>query len=164
MNDRHDAAERGDLIAHISDLQRDLARAFAQDRSLPLFASNLTMQQLRVIMLISHRGSASGQDIAGALGVALGTVTGIVDRLVAQGLVTRQEDPRDRRIRRIALTAQGQALSQEIMDAGVAGFTQLLDRLDTETLRCMENVMTKIAIVADELHPHHCHESPTRGQ
>ena len=39
------------------------------------------------------------------MGVSLATITGIVDRLAAQGLVTRREDPRDRRVRRVELTA-----------------------------------------------------------
>ncbi len=37
-------------------------------------------------------------------------VTGIVDRLESRGLVERQPDPDDRRVRRLVLTADGQAL------------------------------------------------------
>lgn len=151
VNHSHESADRGDLINRISEIQLSLGRAFAQDRSLPLMASNLTMQQLKVVMLLSFHESASGQDIAGALGVGLGTVTGIVDRLVAQGLVTRQEDPHDRRVRRVGLTPQGRTLSQDMVDAGVSGFRRILERLDTDTLRTMETVMVKIETATDEM-------------
>jgi DNA-binding MarR family transcriptional regulator len=109
------------------------------------------MQQLKVVMLLSFHDSASGQDIAGALGVGLGTVTGIVDRLVSQGLVTRHEDPQDRRVRRVGLTARGRGLAENIIDAGLSSFRRILERLDTDTLRSMETTMVKIEAVAHEV-------------
>lgn len=151
VNSSHDSAERRELIDQISKSWRGIGRAFGQDRSLPLLASTLTMQQLKVVMLLSFHHSASGQDIAGALGVGLGTVTGIVDRLLAQGLVTRHEDPQDRRVRRVGLTAQGRGLAEDIIDAGISSFRRILERLDTETLRSMETTMIKIEAVAHEV-------------
>lgn len=142
--------EREDLIRRITETQRDLGRAFAQEQS-PLFSSNLTMRQLKVIMMLSFTGSASGQDIAQNLGVGLGTVTGIVDRLVGHGLVSRHEDPNDRRVRRIELTAEGRALVEEITDAGLRKYRQIMDLLDTDTLRCLAEVTEKMRQAAHAL-------------
>jgi len=44
-------------------------------------------------------------------------VTGIVDRLLAQGYIQRQENPQDRREKMISLTSRGTALRQEILVA-----------------------------------------------
>ncbi|MEU7984788.1 MarR family winged helix-turn-helix transcriptional regulator [Streptosporangium canum] len=141
--------ERDRLIHRIGELQHDLARLFAQDRPpSPLFDSNLTMRQLKVVMLLSFQDSASGQDLAHHLGVGLGTVTGIVDRLVGHGLVTRREDPHDRRIRRVELTPAGRTLTEQIADAGLADFRRLLHCLDTPTLHDLSNVMDKIQAAA----------------
>jgi DNA-binding MarR family transcriptional regulator len=155
--------ERALIIARLAEQQRGLGRFFARDRSMPLMASNLTMQQLKVVMLLSVQESASGQELARHLGVALGTVTGIVDRVVAHGLVSRREDPHDRRIRRVELTETGRQLTAEILDAGTAGYRRLLEHLDTETLRTMEKVMRKVREVMRRLHAeahaedhHHC--------
>jgi DNA-binding MarR family transcriptional regulator len=41
-------------------------------------------------------------------------VTGIVDRLEARGLIERRDDPRDRRVKLIALTADGAAAREQI--------------------------------------------------
>jgi DNA-binding MarR family transcriptional regulator len=136
--------DRDEIIARLAELQRGLGRFFARDRSLPIMASNLTMQQLKVVMFLSFHGSTSGQELARHLHVGLGTVTGIVDRVVAQGLATRREDPNDRRIRRVELTEAGKRLTAEIVDAGTTGYRRLLEHLDTETLRTMETVMRKI--------------------
>ncbi|GAA4574294.1 MarR family winged helix-turn-helix transcriptional regulator [Planotetraspora kaengkrachanensis] len=138
------AGERDEIITRLAELQRGMGRFFARDRSLPIMASNLTMQQLKVVMFLSFHGSTSGQELARHLHVGLGTVTGIVDRVAAQGLVTRREDPNDRRVRRVELTEAGRRLTAEIIDAGTAGYRRLLEHLDTETLRTMETVMRKI--------------------
>ncbi|MBB3725004.1 MarR family winged helix-turn-helix transcriptional regulator [Nonomuraea dietziae] len=142
--------ERETLIRQISETQRGLGRLLAQDRS-PLFDSNLTMRQLKVVILLSCTGSASGQELAGNLGVGLGTVTGIVDRLVGHGLVTRHEDPHDRRVRRVQLTDAGRALVEEINDAGLRNYRRIMERLDLDSLRSLADITAKIAAIAAEL-------------
>ncbi|MDF5756709.1 MarR family transcriptional regulator [Spongiactinospora sp. TRM90649] len=144
--------ERDELIERIGRMQRDLGRLVARDRSLPVLASNLTMRQLKVVLLLSSLGSASGQDLARNLGVSLATVTGIVDRLVRHGLATRREDPEDRRVRRVELTPDGKNLIEEIHTAGLIGLRRVLDRLDLETLRMLDHVTTRLRQVTQELH------------
>ncbi len=145
MND-----EREELIRRISATQRGMGRLFAQNQS-PLFDSNLTMRQLKVVMILSAGGSASGQELAAALGVGLGTVTGIVDRLVAQGLVSRHEDPNDRRVRRVRLTPAGTDLVEQINYTGLEHLRRVMSHLDTETLRALDKVSRAIRDVADKL-------------
>ncbi|MER7364713.1 MarR family winged helix-turn-helix transcriptional regulator [Nonomuraea wenchangensis] len=143
--------EREDLIRRINETQRNLGRVFAQHPS-PLFTSNLTMRQLKVVMLLSVRGgSASGQEIAAGLGVGPGTVTGIVDRLLAQGLVSRHEDPHDRRVRRVELTPAGAAFLEEVNSVGSQQMRRIMDHLDTETLRALDEVTRAIWTVAEKL-------------
>ncbi|MEV4357572.1 MarR family transcriptional regulator [Nonomuraea sp. NPDC049625] len=129
-----------------------MGRLFAQQHQSPLFTSNLTMRQLHVIMLLALNGSASGQELAHHLGVSLGTVTGLVDRLVAHGLVTRHEDPHDRRVRRAELSPAGTALIEEIQDSGFEHYRRILDHLDTETLRSLDHITRTIRAVADKLY------------
>ncbi|KAB8189069.1 MarR family transcriptional regulator [Nonomuraea phyllanthi] len=144
------SSEREDLIHRITQTQRGLGRLFAQQPN-PLFSSNLTMRQLHVVMLLAINGSASGQELAHHLGVGLGTVTGLVDRLVAHGLVTRHEDPHDRRVRRAELSPAGAALVEEINTAGLEHYRRILDHLDTEMLRSLEEITRAIRAVADKL-------------
>ncbi|NRQ34716.1 MarR family transcriptional regulator [Nonomuraea sp. NN258] len=146
MND-----ERDELIRRITETQTSLGRLFAQHQS-PLFTSNLTMRQLKVVMLLSINGSASGQDLAHDLGVGLATVTGIVDRLVAHGFVSRHEDPHDRRVRRVELTGEGARLIEEINNAGLEHYRHIMSHLDTSTLRALDRVTREIRTVADKLY------------
>jgi DNA-binding MarR family transcriptional regulator len=143
--------EREELIRRIIENQRGVVKAFSPRQS-PLFASNLTMRQLTVVMLVAVKGSATGQELSHHLGVALGTVTGIVDRLVAHGLVSRHEDPHDRRVRRVELTEAGTKLVDRINDAGLQQYQSIMSHLDTEMLRCLHKVTGRLREVAEDLY------------
>ncbi len=47
-------------------------------------------------------------------------VTSIVDNLLIQGLITRQEDPRDRRIKMIGLTEKGKLVRAKLFEKTAA--------------------------------------------
>lgn len=68
----------------------------------------LTVPTLKVLFLLRAQGGMPAGVLATELGVTPSTITGLVDRLVAQRLVRREEDPRDRRLVRNFLTTDGQ--------------------------------------------------------
>jgi DNA-binding MarR family transcriptional regulator len=126
--------DRDVLIRRILEVQRRLRRQFAEDDAHPLLNVNLTMSQLKVLIILSHLGGASGQDLARRTGFGLATLTGIVDRLIAQDLVSRGEDPRDRRVRRIELTPAGAELIDRLTTAGEEHHRRMLRHLDGHDL------------------------------
>jgi DNA-binding MarR family transcriptional regulator len=137
--------DRDDLIGRVIASLHRMQHLMAADPSNPLLHSTLTMQQLKMLLLLSRAdvpAGLSGQDLASAMHVGLATVTGIVDRLVAAGLVDRREDPRDRRIRRVRLTGTGRATIDGIVNAGQESLLALLEHLDDEALRVVERAMT----------------------
>lgn len=75
------------------------------------------------------------------MGVSLATMTGIVDRLVASGHVTRGEDPRDRRVRRIELTDKGTGQIDEMIVAGERHQRRVLERLSVKELQVVSDAM-----------------------
>jgi len=121
---------------------------FASDRTNPIFSVNLTMQQLKVLWLLSTHDGIGSQDLARQLGVTPATLSGIVDRLVVQGYATRTEDPDDRRVRRINLSPTGRVAMEEIMDSGTKTQRRLFDRLDDETLEMIVTVLDRITEAA----------------
>jgi DNA-binding MarR family transcriptional regulator len=127
------------LIARIMEGQQRLQHLFSQDRSNPLFSSNLTMSQLKTLFVLRHRGPSGGQDLARAMGVSLATMTGIVDRLVAQALVSRHEDPKDRRVRRVKLSPHGREVVDGIITAGAEHQRRLMQRLDVAALSVLDH-------------------------
>ena len=74
----------------------------------------LTIMQLHALRVISDGYNAMGS-IAQEMHCEASTVTGIVDRLLALNLVTRKESARDRRVKTVELTTNGEAILQHII-------------------------------------------------
>lgn len=72
--------------------------------------TGLTPSQLLVLQEIERRGEAIPSAIAVALQFSQATITSLVDRLVARGLVARQRNDRDKRQILLRVTAEGGAL------------------------------------------------------
>ncbi|AHH94918.1 MarR family transcriptional regulator [Kutzneria viridogrisea] len=145
--------EKEQLIARIAVAQRGLGRVFGAARWNPLMSLNLTIRQLKVLLTLVQRGSSSGHELTQEMGVSLATVTGVVDRLAAQGLVVRREDPADRRVRRLEPTEKATKLVTSIMDAGNAQYRELLSRLEVEELQALDRVVHRLAELAAEQSP-----------
>jgi DNA-binding MarR family transcriptional regulator len=77
--------------------------------------SGLSMSHLGAIFHVHRAGSCGVTEIGEYLGVTSAAASQMLDRLVEQGLVIRTEDPEDRRVKRIELTAEGKG----ILEAGI---------------------------------------------
>jgi DNA-binding MarR family transcriptional regulator len=134
-------SEKEKLIADIMGAQIRLQHAFADDRSDPLFTTHLTMSQLKILLLLTRHGTVSGGELARMLGVGAAALSGMIDRLVVQDLVTRTEDLHDRRVRRIGLTKAGTEVIEGIITAGMSRQRELLSRLSAEELSVVAHAM-----------------------
>jgi DNA-binding MarR family transcriptional regulator len=74
----------------------------------------LTMPQVKVLLLVVTSGSATTSWIAKRLGVSLPSATRFIDRLVEHGLVAREEDPHDRRYTNLVPTAAARQVVERL--------------------------------------------------
>jgi DNA-binding MarR family transcriptional regulator len=71
-------------------------------------SAGLSLGRAKVLMRLDSHGPMNQARLAGLLGFAPRSVTETIDGLERDGLVTRAEDPHDRRARIVALTESGQ--------------------------------------------------------
>ncbi len=64
----------------------------------------------RVLEVLLHKGSLPVNTIGPKVWLTPGSISVAVDRLVKKGLVSRKDNPDDRRVRRVELTPKGRAL------------------------------------------------------
>lgn len=76
----------------------------------------LSVPQCDVLSTLTEQEGVSQQDLAKRLYVTKGNISGLIDRLVAAGLVERRTLPNDRRSHAIHLTPQGRRAAE----AGIA--------------------------------------------
>jgi DNA-binding MarR family transcriptional regulator len=73
----------------------------------------LSMSQLSTLFQLAHHGSLAVSEISDGLGVSKAAASQLLDRLVQQELVTRTENPQDRREKQLVLTEKGRTLLLE---------------------------------------------------
>lgn len=76
-----------------------------------------------------HRGGMKMRELSRRLMVTGGNVTGLTDRLVAEGLVERHDDPTDRRACTVQLTPEGRRQFRTMARAHETWVTELLGGL-----------------------------------
>jgi DNA-binding MarR family transcriptional regulator len=75
------------------------------------------------------------------LGISPASASRAADALVRKKLATRVEDPDDRRVRRLALTARGRDLADRIISARLAGLEEFIGSLTADERRKLESAL-----------------------
>ncbi|UNX56618.1 MarR family transcriptional regulator (plasmid) [Georgenia sp. TF02-10] len=101
-------------------------------RTLSEVADELTVPQLRVLVLLNSRGPMNLTTIAQHLHVNASNASRTCDQLVAAGRISRQPDPDDRRSAVLRLTDEGGRLLAGIMTARRRLIDGVVVRMDPE--------------------------------
>ena len=142
--------KRPDIEAAL-DGYRQLAQALAGSRQPELPDSSVTMAQMRVLMLLATIGATHMSELAGALRITLSTLSGLVDRLVESGLVSRHTDEHDRRQVIVSLSAEGVAFLDYFQEVGISHLRDLLLRLSPDEIRSVTATLDLLMSAAQEL-------------
>jgi DNA-binding MarR family transcriptional regulator len=91
--------------------------------------SDLSLSQVNAMFRLYHHGHSSVNDLANHLGITMPAVSQLLDPLIAAGLVLRSENPKDRRMKLIALTEKGKDLVKKSMNTRHAWLSDLSEVL-----------------------------------
>lgn len=98
----------------------------------PWLLLDLTMAQLKAMMLVVQSGGVRSRELADGLGIAPSAATPLVDRLVEQKLVRREDDADDRRIIWIRPTPKAQALHDQLLHTNEQVLADVIEALPAE--------------------------------
>ena len=117
----------------------------------------LTGPQLTVIKLLERLGDLSLSSLSARIKANNSTVTGIIDRMEREGLVTRERSVSDRRIVLIRLTKKGSRLAKSIEVEPMSIFHEALESLPKkdiqELFRILGTVQREVRRAVNERHP-----------
>ena len=111
----------------------------------------VTMSQAKLLYLLGAAGDMHMSDLVARLGVSLSTVSGLVDRIVDQGLASRRDDPGDRRQVVVALTPAGADFIDRFRELNARQMRELLVHLDDEDLEHVRSGLEALARAATSL-------------
>jgi DNA-binding MarR family transcriptional regulator len=119
----------------------------------------LTLPEFKVIHFLNRRGPSIMREIADHLGMAVSTMTGIIDRMVKKNLVVRERPEDDRRIVKVELTEQGRQAEDWHMSEHKRITIAILKRLNEEDQDALLDIMKKV--VQFDLNTNHHDRRPT---
>jgi DNA-binding MarR family transcriptional regulator len=130
-------------------------RRTVRDMNALLRELQLSMPQMGTLHFLSAEGGHSVSAIADHLDLSLAATSHLVDRLVQRDLLTRTEDVRDRRLKRVDLSPDGVALVERINRQATAAFDELLAPLPSELRERFEHDVHEVlaALAPDEATP-----------
>lgn len=103
-----------------------------------LAKQDLTQVQLSCIRFVHQHPEPSVGMIADGLGVSAAAAAKLIDRLVKKNFLIREEDPQDRRVLKIKLTAEGLKLLESVCSLEADFFASILKRMPSSSLAALE--------------------------
>ncbi|HIA54570.1 MAG TPA: MarR family transcriptional regulator [Candidatus Melainabacteria bacterium] len=94
-----------------------------------------SVPQIRALSFIRRNPSTTLTTVSEYLAVSNATTSSIVDRLVKKGLVTRSEDPNERRCLQLTLTQKGQEEYKVVEELAISELTKVLMRLPDDQVK-----------------------------
>ena len=109
-----------------------------------LAASGITEQQWRVLRVLSEHGAMDASKLAEQTSLLLPSLTRIAQNMVANGLITRATDAKDRRRLTLAITPEGQAIIDANRDQAARIAQSFEDVLGRERLDALLDALAAL--------------------
>lgn len=129
---------------------QDILLYISNDTSGTWMGLDVTMPQMKVLMLLRENGALRVGVLARHLTVSTPTITGIVDRLVRQELVRREDDPTDRRVVLNVLTKRGEELMDRLRNRGDVELSRVINTLSSQEQDDLTRLLTRVKVSLDE--------------
>ena len=105
----------------------------------------LSLTQIKALHVLDNdERDRSVKAIADALGVSLPATSRAIDGLFERGLVTREEEPTDRRMKRVRLTDAGREVPHGLTAARLSALGALMRSLDDEQAAALAHALELI--------------------
>jgi DNA-binding MarR family transcriptional regulator len=105
---------------------------------------NITLPRFDLLAQLdrSRNGMTLGE-LSQRMMVSNGNITGLVDRLVEQGLIHRRPSPKDRRVQIVSLTAEGQRFFRSMARVNAEWMGEILDGLSPGDVEALMPLLAK---------------------
>jgi len=133
----------------VTELLPQLARGMARHENNYLTKGVITPPQVWVLRQLTRQPECSMRELADFMKMGLSSVTGMVDRLVRQGLANRRRTDQDRRVVFVDITVKGRKVLKEILEQHRRTILDLFEVLTAEersTYLCiLEKLVKKLS-------------------
>ncbi|MGC9419272.1 MAG: MarR family winged helix-turn-helix transcriptional regulator [Rhodovulum sp.] len=115
-------------------------------------AAGLTAVQIRVLQIVAETGTSTPKALSARMGVSQPTMTTLIDRLVAKGLVERRRSETDRRQMNIFITPAGRDAIDRAPDPLHDRYVEAFDALPDWEQAMLVAALERVAALLDAGH------------
>ncbi len=116
---------------------------------------DLSFTQIKALCALDDAdGERSVGALAESLGASLPAMSRAVDGLYERGMVSREENPADRRVKRVRLTDEGRKVPAGLSEGRLTALAQLIDSFDEEEARTLSSALELIVARREEIASH----------
>ena len=138
------------VINQIIELQRRMSEVLLPFALHAWRELEVPLAQLKSLLVITSKGGTNYRTLAQNLGVTPGDVTGIVERLVSQGLVIRKPNPKDRRIVLLQASDKGRELLANLIESQTQHTVRILKYLSMQELQSLSQGLAGVIHAVEE--------------
>src|SRR5258705_8521878 len=113
--------------------------------------SGLGISDFAVLEVLLHKGPLPVNVIGPKVNLTPGSISVAIDRLLAKGLVSREESSEDRRVRIVALTPRGKGVITPIFKEHVAAIEKVFAGVSRDELRQLGQQLKRVGRQAESL-------------
>ena len=137
-------------------------RTMSQIAERSIAEAGLGLSDFAALEALLHKGPLTITEIQAKVPLSTGSMTAAVDRLERKGLVTRRDDPRDRRARVLELTPEGKRVVEAAFRRHAVELEAAMAILNGAERRRLYGLLKKLGLFAAEAREDARKDSKTR--
>lgn len=133
-----------ELISQVIEMDRQVQRVVRRRSADAWMNLNLTVPQVKTLFFVSNQPGTNPTKLAAALGVTPPNITGIVDRLVEQGLLVRRDNDEDRRAHILHTTEKAESILSGLRGRRTDVLREIYECLEQRDLSQLAEGLSKL--------------------
>ena len=139
-------------MCQLDNLSRSFGKLFLRMHRLldrRMAQGGASLARTKLLMFVDKEGPARAVDIAEIFGLAPRTVTEALDALERDGLIRRDPDKADRRVKRVSITEEGRRAMTATEPLRLKLTEQIFGVLDEEERASLQRIVDKLSVAVD---------------
>jgi len=129
-----------EYVNQVIALLPDLAKAFRTDEPQEVLHIDISFPEIFVLRQLSSKEEPTMSELGRSISMDLSTLTRMVDKLVGKEFVVRKRDPEDRRMVRVAITAEGRKIISRFEEQKKKKIESILRQMTSQERKDVLNI------------------------
>lgn len=135
-----------DIATAVERVHNHLVSSLAEDIPIP----EVTPRQVILLFFVRDRSGASIKELAGLLRVTPSSVSTMVDRLVEGGMLTREQNPGDRREVMVRISPEFEKTLEPLERRALQALVKLIDQLGPDMAEKWWSISLRVLEILNE--------------